>query len=50
MVTLTFAGAEDGAVNAAVWMEVLVRLEVVEIRAGVTELQVPNDDWQPVPQ
>jgi hypothetical protein len=31
-------------------MEVLVRLEVVEIRAGVTELQVPNDDWQPVPQ
>ena len=53
MVTLTFAPVAEGAVDEAVLVEVevLPRLDVVEVRAGATtSLQVPNDDWQPVPQ
>ena len=47
MVTLTFTGVDDGAVDGAVLIEVemLLRLDVVEVRAGATGLlQVPNDD------
>jgi len=53
VVTLTFAPVAEGAVDEAVLVEVevLPRLDVVEVRAGATtSLQVPNDDWQPVPQ
>jgi hypothetical protein len=50
VVTLIFAGAEEATVDGAVRMEVMMRLEVFEVCAGVTELQVPNNDWQPVSQ
>ncbi|KAI4940913.1 hypothetical protein J4E91_011090 [Alternaria rosae] len=53
VVTLTFAGVAEGAVDGAVRIEVevLLRLDAVEVRAGATALlQVPNGDWQPVPQ
>ncbi|KAI4684033.1 hypothetical protein J4E81_009196 [Alternaria sp. BMP 2799] len=53
VVTLTFAPVAEGAVDEAVLVEieVLMRLDTVEVRAGATALlQVPNDDWQPVPQ
>ncbi|KAI4645624.1 uncharacterized protein J4E79_010802 [Alternaria viburni] len=53
VVTFTFASVAEGAVDEAVRVEieVLLRLDVVEVRAGATTpLQVPNDDWQPVPQ
>jgi hypothetical protein len=45
-----FAGAEEATVNGAVRVEVMMRLEVFEVCTGVTELQAPNSDWQPVPQ
>jgi len=47
VVTLTFAPVAEGAVGEAVRVEVevLLRLDVVEVRAGATALlQVPNDD------
>ena len=47
VVTLTFAGVDFGAADEAVRVEVevLLRLDVVEVRAGATTpLQVPNDD------
>ncbi|KAI4670672.1 uncharacterized protein J4E88_009764 [Alternaria novae-zelandiae] len=47
VVTLTFAGVAEGAVDEAVRVEVevLTRLDVVDVRAGATTpLQVPNDD------
>jgi hypothetical protein len=48
VVTFPFIPVEDAAAEEAVRVEVL---EDVDIRAGVaTLLQVPNGDWQPVPQ
>jgi hypothetical protein len=44
VVTLIFAGAEEATVNGAVEVEGMMRLEVFEVCAGVTELQVPNND------
>ncbi|RMZ70882.1 hypothetical protein GMOD_00008537 [Pyrenophora seminiperda CCB06] len=48
VVTLALT-VEEGGVEEAVRVEVL-HLEVVEARTGATWSQVPNDDWQPVPQ
>ena len=53
VVTLTFAPVVEGAADEVVRVEVevLTRLDIVEVRAGATTpMQVPNDDWQPVPQ
>ncbi|KAI4915131.1 hypothetical protein J4E90_005170 [Alternaria incomplexa] len=47
VVTLTFVPVAEGAVDGAVLVEVdvLMRLDTVEVRAGATTpLQVPNDD------
>jgi hypothetical protein len=44
VVTLVFTGTGEADVEAAVWIEVMMRVEVFEICAGVTELQVPNGD------
>ena len=49
VVTLTFTVEEGVVVGEAVRVEVL-QLEVFEVCVGTAPLQVPNDDWQPVPQ
>lgn len=50
--TFIFAAVEDDAAGEAVLVEeATLRLDVVEVRADVaTLLQVPKDDWHPVPQ
>ena len=50
--TFIFAAVEDDAAGEAVLVEeATLRLDVVEVRSDMaTLLQVPKDDWHPVPQ